>query len=490
MALTEVMAGIDVRTELPDIAVAGLTHDSRQVAAGFVFLALPGLTTDGKNFIPQAVALGAAAIVGATTDIEGGDTAGGDIDTGPVPYIPVANPKGAYSRMAANFYGHPSRSMTTVGITGTNGKTTTTVLVAAILEAAGIPAATLGTLGVKWNGKTLHTGFTTPEAGLLQSLLADLKNAGRKGVVMEISSHALHQERSADVDFDVALFTNLTPEHLDYHGSMAAYQEAKLRLFRQLTPDGTAIVNLDDPAAENFMAAAPGRVLTYGLDPAADLQVTNFGLNLERTVAGLRFGEQSFAIESRLVGSYNLMNILGAALAGLALNLPVETIRQGIADVETVPGRLERISSVAPGIVMIDYAHTPDAYSKVLGTLQDLTPAETRLVLMFGCGGDRDRAKRPEMARIAEHYAERVIITSDNPRTEPLEQINADILAGFSGQRHSVIPDRSEALHTALGEMTPDTVLLILGKGRENYELIGTEKVHHDDVAIIENYKA
>ncbi len=485
MALAEVMAGIDVGTKLPDIAVAGLTHDSRQVAAGFVFLALPGLNADGMDFIPQAVALGAAAVVGGTKDISGGATA-----PGPVPYIPVADPRAAYSRMAANFYGHPSRSMTTVGITGTNGKTTTAALVAAILEAAGIPAATLGTLGVKWNGKTLHTGFTTPDAGLLHSLLADLKSAGRKGVVMEMSSHALDQQRSADVELDVALFTNLTPEHLDYHGSMAAYQEAKLRLFRQLAPAGTAIVNLDDAAAENFMAAAPAKVLTYGLDPAADLQVTNFGLNLERTVAGLRFGEQSFAIESHLVGSYNLMNILGAVLAGLALDLPIDAIRQGIADVVTVPGRLERISSAAPGMVLIDYAHTPDAYSKVLGTLRDLTPAGTRLVLVFGCGGDRDRSKRPEMARIAERYAERIIITSDNPRNEPLEQINADILAGFSGQRHSVIPDRSAALHTALGEMTPETVLLILGKGRENYEWIGTEKVPHDDVAIIENYKA
>jgi UDP-N-acetylmuramoyl-L-alanyl-D-glutamate--2,6-diaminopimelate ligase len=480
MALAEVMQGVPVDRPVPELMISGLTHDSRKVAAGEIFLALPGLHTNGLTFVPQAIARGAVAVVGPPAAPAGLD----------IPYFAVNDPRQAYSRMAANFYGHPSRSMTVIGITGTNGKTTTAALLAAMLEAGRGPTATIGTLGAQWGGQAQSTGFTTPDAVTLQRLLAELQQQGTDRVVLEISSHALDQSRTDDLDFDLAVFTNFTQDHLDYHGTMEAYLEAKLKLFAMLPADAVAIVNGDDDHASAFANAAPCPVLTYGLGKSADVQVSGMGLSLERTVANITWEGQSFSIESRLIGSYNLMNLLAASAAGLALSLPAAAIQEGIRQVRAVPGRLERIASSVPGTVMIDYAHTPDAYENVLSALKILTPEGTKIAVLFGCGGDRDRTKRPLMAAVAERHADHIYVTSDNPRTEPLEQINADIVAGFSAGQHSVIADRKAALNAALSAMTPETLLLVLGKGREDYELVGTGKVPHNDVGIIESFEA
>ena len=484
MALHDLMHGIDVAAPIPNLQVEGVSHDSRAIKPGYAFLALPGMQVQGTQFIPEAIARGAAAVIGPRI------IAGDDHRAGEVPYIPVSDPAVAYSRMAANFYAHPSRDMTVVGITGTNGKTTTAELVAAMLNAGGIPSATMGTLGARWNSTLETTGYTTPDPGTLQRLLAEMRAQELRGVVLEVSSHALAQHRTDDVDINVAVFTNLTQDHLDYHGDMEHYSAAKQRLFQMLPDDGIAVINADDPAGAAMAGSAPGSVLTYSLGGDVDLQVADYGLSIDRTVANLTFGDSSFSIESMLIGNYNLSNILAATLAALALKLPTEAVQSGIARVEAVPGRLERIDSAAGGTVMIDYAHTPDAYENVLGTLRRLLPETTTLTVLFGCGGDRDRSKRGLMAATAEKYADELIITSDNPRTEPLARINSDIVSGLGGKQYLIIEDRKEALLAALGAMTPDTLLLILGKGREPYEDIGGEKVPHDDVAIVENFEA
>ena len=478
MSLQQIMNGIHVRAPLPELDITGLTHDSRQVIPGCLFVALPGLHVQGIEYIPQALNNGAAAVAGPSPQPQ----------ALLCPYIEVKNPPAAFSRMAANFYQHPSRRMSVIGITGTNGKTTTAEVLAAILRAHSLPTAVVGTLGLQWEQTRQSTGFTTPEANQVHQIFSDLLEKDIQGVVMEVSSHALKQCRVDDVDFNVAVFTNFTQDHLDYHLDMDDYLESKLRLFHLLPAGQPAVVNLDDPHVEYFIQAAPGPVVTYSLGRDADVRVADMGLSLEVTVANLVYQGQTFSIESQLVGQYNLENLLAAAATALALEIPTRAIQEGISTVTAVPGRLECIPSAAKGRIFIDYAHTPDAYAKLLGTIRQLASKDAEISTLFGCGGDRDRAKRPLMAAQAETYSDRLIITSDNPRTESLEQINADILKGLSLNKHVVINDRREALLHILGTMTDDSILLILGKGREDYEIIGTEKVYHNDVEIVETY--
>jgi len=480
MLLRDIMKGLEHSGEtLGSLPIAGITHDSRQVAPEYLFAALPGSQKNGRDFIPQALARGAVAMIGPAPRP----------NTGNVPYFEVDNPRLAYSRLAANFYGHPSKEMTIAGITGTNGKTTTTALLASILRAHGRKTAAIGTLGLQRNANAQLTGFTTPEANQLQRYFTELRTEDIHTVVMEVSSHALDQHRVDDIDFNTAAFLNLTPEHLDYHRDMESYLAAKLRLFSLLEPDRPVVVNIDDPFGTHFQAAARGPVITYSLYQPAALQIVNLGLNLSRTVANLSWQGQTFSIESTLAGMHNLENILAAAATALALEAPIADIQAGIARAPAVPGRLERIETRAPGAVFIDYAHTPDAYEKILSTIRQLAGEEQKLITFFGCGGDRDRSKRPVMAAIAEHYSDQLVITSDNPRTESLDQIMADILEGLSKGKHLVIKDRKAALLQVLGDLSAESILLILGKGREDYEIIGTEKIYHNDVEIVETWQ-
>ncbi|UCD38118.1 MAG: UDP-N-acetylmuramoyl-L-alanyl-D-glutamate--2,6-diaminopimelate ligase [Fidelibacterota bacterium] len=479
MPLGQVMTGIDTRTPIPNLEITGLTHNSGLVASGFLFVALPGLHIQGTAFIREALANGAVAVAGPPVPSS----------TGSSPYIAIDDPRVAYSRMAANFHQHPSRQLSVVGITGTNGKTTTTEILSSILNAGSIPTAILGTLGLRWGEERASTGYTTPAANQIHEILADLLEKKIEGVVMEVSSHALKQHRADDVDFNVVVFTNFTQDHLDYHPDMDDYLASKLRLFELLPAGRTSIVNLDDPSGEHFIRAATGPVISYSLGRNADLKVIDMGLCLEVTVANLDYQGQTLSIESRLIGQYNLENLLAATATALAMEIPPDTIQEGISRVNCVEGRLERVTSGAPGRIFIDYAHTPDAYAKLLSTIRQLAPEKTEIVTLFGCGGDRDRAKRPLMAAQAEVYSDRLVITSDNPRTESLAQINADILSGLNHDKHVVIDNRREALHHALDSLAEHSILMILGKGREDYEIIGTEKVYHNDVEIVETYE-
>ena len=480
MKLSQLMEGITHNSPLPDLDITGISHDSRQIKEGNLFVALPGIHVNGIEFINQAIQNGASAVAGplAARSIA------------PDNYIVLEEPAVSYSRLASNFYNQPSKQLSVIGITGTNGKTTTAEILASILKNCQLATAIIGTLGYRYGDKSNETGFTTPGADKVQEILADALSSKIEYIVMEVSSHALKQHRVDDIDFNAAVFTNFSQDHLDYHSDMNDYLQSKLRLFKILGPDCPSIINLDDPKADKFCQSAASNIITYGLSPNADLTVSDIGLGLNYTIANVSFRGKVLSIESQLVGKFNLENILAATATALSLGIEPYDIQTGIAALSAVPGRLERITTNTPGMVFIDYAHTPDAYNNLLSTIRQLISDKSQIVTLFGCGGDRDRSKRSVMASIAEIYSDRLIITSDNPRTENLSQINGDILEGLHENKHIIIENRREALVHALSKMKPSTTLMVLGKGRENYEIIGTEKIYHNDVEIIENYPA
>ena len=489
--LTELIEGIELHGD-PSVAVDSLTCDSRRAAPGALFFALKGAAADGHRFIGQAEEAGAAAVL---LENERFAPAG-------IPWIKAADGRAAMARVAAAFNGNPTARLPLIGITGTNGKTTTTYLIEAMLTAAGTPAAVLGTIAYRFGDVCIEASHTTPESTELQAALRQLADAGAASFVMEVSSHALEQKRVDGCHFDVGVFSNLTRDHLDYHGDMERYFAAKLRLFRELLrPDGVkphrrAVVNLDDPSGRAVAAAAACPVVTYGIDHAAD--VTPHDVSL--TVSGISgvlvtpAGEISFS--SRLLGRFNLSNILAAAGAGIALGLPPEAIRAGIERHATVPGRLERVENTRGVTCLVDYAHTGDALENVLTTVRQI--AAGRIITVFGCGGDRDNGKRPVMGRIAAHYSDLAIVTSDNPRTEDPMAIITQILAGiepmglkqlpteavtadFTGPCFSVCENRREAIRLASRAARPGDIILLAGKGHEDYQILGTVKYHFDD---------
>lgn len=471
--------------------ITALACDSRKVEPGTLFFALKGSAVDGHRFIEQAIASGAAAIV--LEDTTAAPAA--------LPWIQVREGRQAMALMAACFYGMPTAHLPLVGITGTNGKTTTTYIVEGILAEAGIPSAVLGTVSYRFGDTALEASHTTPESIELQALFQKLAALGARGFVMEVSSHALEQHRVDGCQFDVGLFTNLTRDHLDYHGDMEQYKQAKLRLFTKLLqPDASkprrrAVINLDDPAGREFAAAAACPVISYGLDPAADVTVRDLRSSLQET-SGLLVtpaGEQTFS--SRLLGHYNLSNILAAAATAHALDIPLHTIVQGIARHKTVPGRLEPVANPRGVTCLVDYAHTGDALENVLKTLKEL--ATGRIITVFGCGGDRDRGKRSIMGEIATRFSDLAIITSDNPRTENpmniLEQIRTGILPGLREfyqdnlldglpeKGFITIENRREAIRLGVRMSQPGDILLLAGKGHEDYQILGRVKHHFDD---------
>jgi len=477
----------DLKTE-----ITSLTCDSRQVNTGTLFFALRGSKSDGHLYISKAITAGATAIV-----LE--DTAFAPAQT---PWIHVTDGRQAMALMAACFYGHPTRDLPLIGITGTNGKTTTSYLVEGILNAADQPAAVLGTISYRFGATTIEASHTTPESTQLQALFRQLADIGAKAFVMEVSSHALEQKRVDGNCFNVGLFTNLTRDHLDYHGSMAAYSTAKQRLFSELLkPDGTsqlkvAVINADDPAAADFTQAAACPVLLYGMTAGSEITARDVSLTINGISATLITPKGEIPFRSQLTGRYNLSNILAAAAVGIALDLPLTTIVQGLHDHKTVPGRLERVDNTAGVTCLVDYAHTGDALENVLGTLNEL--ATGRIITVFGCGGDRDNGKRPIMGRIAAEKSDLAIVTSDNPRTEdphliltqikegiiPLalhEYLPEEIVSNLNDKGFIVVENRREAIRLGACLAKPGDILLLAGKGHEDYQIIGTTKHHFDD---------
>lgn len=477
-----------------DPVISSVVEDSREVRPGSCFVARTGRQTDGHAFIEGALKAGASAVV-----LER-----------PLPLpatiarLKVENARGAAGRLASVLYGlddlQRAGRLKVVGITGTNGKSTFCFLLRAILQHAGRRAALFGTIEYDLLSRVVEARYTTPPAAELMSYLAEAAEAGATHAVMEASSQALDQGRCDGIRFAVGVFSNLTGDHLDYHGDMDAYRRAKKRLFDGLGADATAVMNAEDPAAEPMIADCKARVMRYGvvgdrlradaLDLAAQVrQFAATGTQFELRLRTGAMGSGSCTVASPLVGRHNVQNSLAAAGAALALGVPLETVGEGLEACGCVPGRLQRV--VAPDgrnrdfSVLVDYAHTDDALANVLSSLRPLTRG--RLIVLFGCGGDRDNTKRPRMARVAAQFADRVIVTSDNPRTEDPGQIIAQILSGFEpGQmeRVRVEPDRRQAIAAAVTEARAGDVVLLAGKGHETYQIVGTARLPFDDAQV------
>jgi UDP-N-acetylmuramoyl-L-alanyl-D-glutamate--2,6-diaminopimelate ligase len=473
----------DERIELPDsraldVPCRGVTYDSRRVEPGWVFVALRGLKTDGAAFAPQAIAAGAAAVVAGR----------GPQEPTQAPWILVGDARLALARLAAEFFGHPSRKMRVVGITGTNGKTTTSYVVSSIFEAAGIRCGVLGTVMYRIGDREVAAERTTPEAPELQGFMHEMVAAGCGACAMEVSSHALALRRADGIHFAAGVFTNLTRDHLDFHSDMESYFAAKRRLFELLPAGAPAAVNLDDPRGASIVELVR-RPVTYAVNRAADVTPGPLSLSLQGLVFDVRTPRGAVHVASPLVGRPNIYNILAAVSVTSALDVPLDVVERGIAGLNGVPGRFERVSSPDDDVtVVIDYAHTDDALRNLLETARPL--AARRLITVFGAGGDRDRTKRPLMGMVAARLSDVVVITSDNPRSEDPQRILEEINLGAQQEtrqrdvRVASIVDRRDAIHYAVNQGSAGDLILIAGKGHEKYQEVGGRLLPFDDVAV------
>ena len=465
--------------------VTGVAYDSRAVEPGHVFVALRGQHADGTQFVGQAVERGAVAVVAerpAPTGVA-------------VPWIAVSDARLALAVMAAAFYGHPSDQMRVVGITGTNGKTTTAYLLAAIFEAARIRCGLLGTVAYRIgpdDRDVREATRTTPEAPEVQALLRQMVDSGCSACVMEVSSHALSLRRVDDITFAAGVFTNLTRDHLDFHADMEAYFLAKRALFDMLPRDAPSLINLDDPRGA-ALAEIVGRPVTYAVNRPADITPGPLDISLGGLTFDVRTPRGTIHVRSKLVGRPNVYNILAAVSTATALDLPFDAIETGLQSLAGVPGRFQVVSGARDDVtVVVDYAHTDDALRNLLETARAL--ATGRLITVFGCGGDRDRTKRPLMGAVAGRLSDLIVVTSDNPRSEDPDRIIEEILRGItpdtrrdSAQRLMTMPDRGEAIHTAIGLAGPGDLVLVAGKGHEKYQVVGTQVTPFDDVAVAQD---
>jgi len=463
-----------------DVEVHAVQYDSRKVNRGDLFVAIPGTALDGQRFIEEAINRGAIAVV-----LEH-DAAVPDalfLHTGVVKIV-VPDARVALAVLAANAYGHPSHRLRLIGVTGTNGKTTTTHLIKAVLEAHGDHVGLIGTIQYDLGGQLVPATHTTPESLELNALLSDMVRRGCTAAVMEVSSHALAQHRVHGLRFVAGVFTNLTQDHLDYHGSMDAYFAAKKKLFDALPADAVAVTNADDPRGDAIVQDTRARVVRYGLDAPADSTAGNMTMSVGGMEFTVTMAGSSSSVRTALTGRFNVANILAAMSTATAIGVPLSVATKGIAAVGSVRGRFEQIPAPRGWTAIIDYAHTPDALENTLRAIRQLlgTHRRGRIITVFGCGGDRDRSKRPQMGRIASEMSDVTIVTSDNPRTEDPLAILREICAGISPTaRVHTEADRRSAIARALSMASSGDVVLIAGKGHEDYQVVGTTKTHLDD---------
>ena len=461
-----------------------LAHDSRKVEPGTLFVCIPGATVDGHDFAEAAVQKGAVAVL-AERPLP---------VSLPVPVLLTPDVRKAVELISAWFFAEPARRLRMIGVTGTNGKTTTTHIIRDIFNRAGRPCGVIGTLHTLIGDQVVPVKNTTPDVLDLQSSLAAMVAGGMSAVAMEVSSHALALGRVAGCEFDAAVFTNMTQDHLDFHGDLTAYRDAKATLFRlldaadALKPNKNAIVNIDDPAGRFMLQTTQATAITYGIEQAADLQAVDVIIRPEgcrfRVVGS--FGE--LIVQSRLTGLFNIYNQLAAIGVALAEGIDIANIQAALADFSNVPGRFERVEIDKPFSVIVDYAHTPDGLENVLRTAKQFVNG--RLIAVFGCGGDRDRTKRPIMGELAARYADRVIVTSDNPRSEEPEFIIGQIMAGIATaeaqRRTETIADRRLAIQRAMEIAAAGDVILVAGKGHENYQILADRTIHFDDREVVQ----
>ncbi|MCE5244499.1 MAG: UDP-N-acetylmuramoyl-L-alanyl-D-glutamate--2,6-diaminopimelate ligase [Syntrophobacteraceae bacterium] len=498
-SLKALLDGLDVIGIEGDagVQVSGLAYDSRKVKEGDLFVAIRGVRQDGNVFIRDAVGRGAKAVL-TDTPVEGNPG---------VTIVRVSDSRKALPALSANFFDHPAKRLQMIGVTGTNGKTTTTHLLEGILKANGHEVGVLGTLAYRWGGRRIPAPMTTPESTDLQGILHEMHEDGITHVVMEVSSHSLSLGRVDGCLFRAGVFTNLSQDHLDFHPSMEEYFAAKSLLFGPFLFSGpggaVSVINADDPHGRRLLETAGGDVWSYSLvSPEARVFVKRADLDASGIRAELATPAGTVEIRSALIGRLNLYNVVAAATTGLALGLPAKAIREGLEAVSHVDGRLQKVQVPRDcGFeVVVDYAHTPDAMEKSLGCLREMTRG--RLFVVFGCGGDRDRTKRPLMGGVAARLGDVVVVTSDNPRTEVPESIIREIepgvrAGGFTRQeageapcpgRYAVEPDRRKAIALALSWAAPGDVIFIGGKGHETYQIVGKEVLHFDDREVVEEY--
>jgi UDP-N-acetylmuramoyl-L-alanyl-D-glutamate--2,6-diaminopimelate ligase len=478
--------------QLKHETVAGVTNDSRQAKAGIIFVALGGSRTDGHQFLGNAATQGALALV-----VETDRRANLDIPTN-VPVISVKNTYKALAELSSALHGFPGKQLRLVGVTGTNGKTTVTHLIEQMLEDQAKKVGLIGTLGRKTTKQQSYdsTGHTTPMATELQEILHEMQQEGNEFVVMEVSSHALEQYRVHGCDFEVAVLTNITQDHLDYHKTMEQYWRAKSLLFSRLDVSGgkkrSAVINLDSDYAREFINVCPKGVelYTYAINATdANVRIENPNYSIAGSSFTVITPVGKAEVKLKLGGQFSVYNALAALASGLALGIPLEDCVKSIERVPGIRGRFEVVSEKP--YVIVDYAHTPDGLENVLNAARVVTPKDGRLITVFGCGGDRDATKRPKMGRIAEKLADLLVITSDNPRTEDPQQIITDIISGiqrFDSSRMVVDADRKQAIHQAIDMAKPEDIIVVAGKGHEDYQILGDRTIHFDDKEVVQDY--
>ncbi|MFE7064366.1 UDP-N-acetylmuramoyl-L-alanyl-D-glutamate--2,6-diaminopimelate ligase [Sutcliffiella sp. NPDC057660] len=454
-------------------AIDSIEMDSRLARKGSLFFCIKGYTVDGHNYAEEAIRNGAVAIISEKV-----------LDV-PVPVIVVPDSKRAMAILADIFYGQPTHKLHLIGITGTNGKTTTTHIIESIFQKHGQKTGMIGTINMKIGNRSFPVKNTTPDALTLHESFHQMVNNEVQTVVMEVSSHALHMGRVYGCDFDVAVFTNLTQDHLDYHKTMEEYQFAKSLLFSSLgnaynlQKPKFAVLNADDDASGFFARSTAAQVITYGINNKSDIMASNIKISGKGTKFDLVYDNRVVPIHLQLVGQFSVYNVLAAIAASYVSDIPMETIIKVVEEMKGVPGRFEVIEEGQDYTVIVDYAHTPDSLENVLRTAKQLS--EKNIICVVGCGGDRDRSKRPLMAKAAISHAQKVIFTLDNPRTEHPAQIFMDMEAGVEGQSYEIIEDRRMAISKAVNEASSGDVILIAGKGHETYQLIGDKVLEFDD---------
>lgn len=470
-----------------DISVRHVRYDSRQVGRGDMFIAIRGTAVDGHRFILDAMQAGASVIV---VDDDGAVPDSLFMHEG-ILKILVPDARIAMATISANFHGRPSERLKLIGVTGTNGKTTTTHLLKSVLEAGGEKVGLLGTIEYRIGERVIPATHTTPESLELNEYLAAMVAEGCTATVMEVSSHALAMHRVAGLSFHAGVFTNLTQDHLDYHITMEAYFRAKKMLFDHLGTEALAVVNSDDASGSGMLEDSSARRISYGTHAGADVRATNIRLSVRGSECTVVYAGNSMEVRSPLTGRFNVANILAAYATGVGLGIPALKVAAGIGKVTAVRGRFEPIISPAGWTAIIDYAHTPDALENCLRTIHDVLPAGNgnRVITVFGCGGNRDRGKRPIMGRIASEMSDITIVTSDNPRNEDPRVIIDEVMAGARREKNvTAEPDRRKAIRLGLEESHAGDVVLIAGKGHETYQVIGTTKHHFDDREEVEAF--
>jgi len=505
--------------KIEDFDVQGIACNSKQVLNNFIFVAVKGTNNDGHKFIKEAIDKGAKAIVVQGSPARHIRNAGGlppeyeisereefrvlppDISetqagsrqnmkslsgkgSEEASFIKVKDTRLALAKLAVKFYDHPSSNIKVIGITGTNGKTTVSYLIEALLKEAGFAPAVIGTVNYRFKNRVIPSKNTTPGPLELQSMLADMVREKINYAIMEVSSHALSQDRTEGIAFHSSIFTNLTQDHLDYHKTWESYFQAKAKLFKNIGPDSFAVINNDNRYSQRLKELIHGKkIITYAIDGPADIVAGDIKFNISHTEFVLMYAKKKINFKTRLIGRHNVYNILASFAWGIKEGLHPAIIKSGLERFHFVPGRLERIHCQKNFVVFVDYAHTQDALTNVIRALRQIS--SKRIIVTFGCGGERDKTKRPKMGYAASELADYVIITNDNPRSEDPQKIIGDIKRGIRKNNYCIVPDREEAIRKSLSLAQPKDIVLIAGKGHENYQILKNETVHFDDREVV-----